>query len=161
MKRLFLICFFVLFSSICFGQETNYQQMLKELRAINSEYAPKYRENPLIQKIMDKTMKYRLDHTLGKSEYATKDERHGLKAFEELQTIREQEANLVYKKYQSQEYCEMMIDYDEKRKLLREQLMNKKITWRKFSDGLEDLIIRNRAKESEYRDKKDSSGTVS
>ena len=55
----------------------------------------------------------------------------------------------------------MMIEYDKKREVLREQLINKKITWRQFSDALEDLIIRNRAKESEYRDQKTSEGIVS
>jgi hypothetical protein len=48
----------------------------------------------------------------------------------------------------------MMVDYNDKRKVLRIQLMSKKITWREFSDGLEDLIIKNRAKESDYREKR-------
>ena len=160
MKK-YLLLFLIFFVSICFGEETNYQQMSKELRIINSEYVPKYRGNPLVQNIMDKTMKYRLDPTLGKGEYVTKDEQQGLKEFEGLQTAREKQANLIYKKYQSKEYCEMMIEYDKKREVLREQLINKKITWRQFSDTLEDLIIRNRAKESEYRDQKTSEGIVS
>jgi hypothetical protein len=54
-----------------------------------------------------------------------------------------------------------MNDYNIKRKELRVQLMNKKITWRQFSDGLEDLIIRNRAKESEYRENTVTEGLVS
>jgi hypothetical protein len=73
----------------------------------------------------------------------------------ELQVSRDRETIDVYRKYQPQQYVDMMNDYNIKRKELRIQLMNKKITWRQFSDGLEDLIIRNRAKESDYRDKKE------
>lgn len=110
---------------------------------------------------MDKTMKYRLDPTLGKKEYVSKNEQKGLKDFEELQTTRDLETIDIYKKYQPQPYVDLMNDYNIKRKELRVQLMNKKITWRQFSDGLEDLIIRNRSKENEYREKKEVEPKIS
>ena len=152
MKYLLLTLIFI--SSICFAQPSNYELMGKELRVINAVYQSQYDKNPFIKQIMDKTMEYRLDPKLGKKEYATKDEIQGLKDFEELQVGRDTETIDVYKKFQPPQYVQMMADYNNKRKDLRIQLMNKKITWRHFSDGLEDLIIKNRAKESEYRDKK-------
>lgn len=127
--------------------------MLKQLRVINSSYQVKYNENPLIKKIMDKTMQYRLDPKLGKGEYTSISEQKGLRDFEELQFSRDQETIAVYKEFQSPEYVQMMIDYNDKRKALRLSLIEKKISWRQFSDGLEDLIIRNRARESDYRNK--------
>ena len=156
-----LLPFFIFFSSICFGQSDNYQLMRDELKVINSIYQSQYNDNSSIKSVMDKTMKYRLDPKLGKNEYVTKDEQKGLKDFEELQTTRDRETIDVYKKYQPQPYVDMMNDYNIKRKELRVQLMNKKITWRQFSDGLEDLIIRNRAKESDYREKTVTEGLVS
>jgi len=150
----YLLLPILFFSSICFGQSSNYGLMSKELRVINAVYQSQYDKNPLIKQIMDKTMEYRLDLKLGKKEFATKDEIQGLKDFEELQVVRDAETIDVYKKFQPPQYVQMMADYNNKRKDLRIQLMNKKITWRQFSDGLEDLIIKNRAKESEYRDKK-------
>ena len=152
MKYLLLTLIFI--SSICFAQPSNYELMGKELRVINAVYQSQYDKNPFIKQIMDKTMEYRLDPKLGKKEYATKDEIQGLKDFEELQVGRDKETIDVYKKFQPTQYIQMMSDYNNKRKDLRIQLTNKKITWRQFSDGLEDLIIKNRAKESEYRDKK-------
>jgi hypothetical protein len=156
-----LLPFFIFFSSICFGQSDNYQLMRDELKVINSVYQSQYNDNSSIKSVMDKTMKYRLDPKLGKNEYVTKDEQKGLRDFEELQTTRDLETIDVYKKYQPQSYVDLMYDYNIKRKELRVQLMNKKITWRQFSDGLEDLIIRNRAKESEYREKKDVDSKMS
>jgi hypothetical protein len=143
------------------GQSDNYQLMRNELKVINSLYQPQYNENPSIKSVMDKTMEYRLDPTLGKKEYVSKNEQKGLKDFEVLQTTRDKETMDVYKKYQPQPYVDLMNDYNIKRKELRIQLMNKKITWRQFSDSLEDLIIRNRSKESDYRDKKEVEPRVS
>ena len=150
-----LLPFFIFFSSICFGQSDNYQLMRNELKVTNSVYQLQYDQNTLIKSVMDKTMKYRLDPTLGKKEYVSKNEQKGLKDFEELQTTRDLETIDIYKKYQPHPYVDLMNDYNIKRKELRVQLMNKKITWRQFSDGLEDLIIRNRSKESEYREKQE------
>ena len=150
----YLLLSLLLISSICIGQPSNYELMGKELRVINSAYQTQYDKNPLIKQIMNKTMEYRLDPKLGKKEYATKDEIQGLKDFEELQVGRDKETIDVYKKFQPPQYIQMMVDYNNKRKDLRIQLTNKKITWRQFSDGLENLIIKNRARESEYRDKK-------
>ena len=145
-----------------FGQsDNNYQLMRNELKVINSVYQPQYDENPSIKLVMDKTMKYRLDPKLGKNEFVTKDEQKGLKDFEVLQTTRDVETIDVYKKFQPQPYVDLMNDYNIKRKELRVQLMNKKITWRQFSDSLEDLIIRNRSKESEYREKKEVEPKIS
>jgi len=135
--------------------------MLKELRFINSTYQDKYNENPLIKKVMDKTMQYRLDPKLGKGEYVSINEQKGLKDFEDLQTSRDQETIAVYREYQPSEYVQMMIDYNDKRKTLRLRLMERKNTWRQFSDGLEDLIIRNRAKESDYRNKVETKSLTS
>jgi hypothetical protein len=159
MKKILLLLLFL--SSNSFGQSDNYQLMRNELKVINSVYQPQYNENPSIKSVMDKTMKYRLDPTLGKKEYVSKNEQKGLKDFEELQTVRDKETMDIYKKYQPQPYVDLMNDYNIKRKELRIQLMNKKITWRQFSDGLEDLIIRNRSKESDYRDKKEVEPRVS
>jgi len=160
MKNLFLPLL-LLFSTHCVGQSDNYQLMRNELKVINSLYQPQYNENPSIKSVMDKTMEYRLDPTLGKKEYVSKNEQKGLKDFEVLQTTRDKETMDVYKKYQPQPYVDLMNDYNIKRKELRIQLMNKKITWRQFSDSLEDLIIRNRSKESDYRDKKEVEPRVS
>jgi len=154
MKK-YLVLSLLLISLLCFAQSSNYELMGKELRVINAVYQSQYDMNPYIKQIMNKTMEYRLDPKLGKKEYATKDEIQGLKDFEELQVGRDKETIDVYKKFQPPQYIQMMSDYNNKRKDLRIQLTNKKITWRQFSDGLEDLIIKNRAKESEYRDKKD------
>jgi hypothetical protein len=55
----------------------------------------------------------------------------------------------------------MMINYNYMRKELRLRIAQGKITWRQFSDGLEDLIIRNRAKESDYREKKEIQSVTS
>jgi hypothetical protein len=150
----YLIVPLLLISSLCYGQPSNYELMGKELRVINSVYQSQYDKNLFIKQIMDKTMEYRLDSKLGKKQYATKDEIQGVKDFEELQIGRDAETIDVYKKFQPPQYVQMMADYNKKRKDLRIQLINKKITWRQFSDGLEDLVIKNRAKESEYRDKK-------
>ena len=47
----------------------------------------------------------------------------------------------------------MMIYNNDKRRDLRLQLNGNKITWKKFGEKLEDLIIRIMSKESEYRGK--------
>ena len=159
--RQIIFIFLTFFSSIGYCQADNYQAMLKELRFINSTYQDKYNENPLIKKVMDKTMQYRLDPKLGKGEYASINEQKGLKDFEDLQTTRDQETIAVYREYQSSEYVQMMIDYNDKRKTLRLRLIERKTTWRQFSDGLEDLIIRNRAKESDYRNKVETKSLTS
>jgi len=159
--RQITLLFLVFFCSIGICQSDNYQAMLKELRAINSHYQDQYNENSLIKSVMDKTMRYNLDPTLGKSEYATKSERKGLKDFEGLQTARDNETIAVYRKFQPPEYVAMMMNYNYMRKELRLRLTQGKITWRQFSDDLEDLIIRNRAKESDYRDKKEAQPVAS
>ena len=159
--RQIIIIFLIFFNSIGYCQADNYQAMLKELRVINSKYQDKYNVNPLIKKVMDKTMQYRLDLKLGKGEYVSINEQKGLKDFEDLQTSRDQETIAVYREYQSSEYVLMMIDYNDKRKTLRLRLMERKNTWRQFSDGLEDLIIRNRAKESDYRNKVETKSLTS
>ena len=157
-----MICLvLILFSSLGFSQSDNYNMMLKELKVINSEYRSEYEKNPLIKEVLDKTMKYRLDPKLGKNEFVSKNEKQGLTDFETLQDSRDKETITVYEKYQSQKYVDMMVDYDNKRKELRINLMNKRITWRQFSDDLEDLIIRNRSKESDFRDKKPVHSIVS
>ena len=134
--------------------------MLKELRVINSEYQPQYDSNPLIKNIMDRTMKCRLDPKPC-NQFVTKDEKQGLMDFEELQVGRDKKSIEVYKKFQTEKYVEMMIYYNDKRRDLRLDLMDKKITWKQFGENLEDLIIKNRSKESEYRDKKDVQPSVS
>jgi hypothetical protein len=155
------LLFLVFISSAGICEPDNYQAMLKELRVLNSHYQKQYNENPLIKAVMDKTMSYRLDPKLGKSEYPTKNERKGLIDFEELQATRDDETIAVYRKFQSSEYVDMMINYNYMRKELRLRIAQGKITWRQFSDGLEDLIIRNRAKESDYREKKEIQSVAS
>ena len=159
--RQIIIIFLIFFSFIGCCQADHYHAMLKELRVINSNYQDKYNENPLIKKVMDKTMQYRLDPKLGKGEYVSNNEQRGLKDFEDLQTSRDQETIAVYREHQSSEYLHMMIDYNDKRKTLRLRLMDRKISWRQFSDSLEDLIVRNRAKESDYRHKVETNSFTS
>jgi hypothetical protein len=143
------------YSGTCKGQADNYRLMVKELIINDSKYELLYDENPVINKLFEKTMNYRLDPKLGKFEYITVEELQGLKYFDELQVFNDKENVDIYKKYQSPKYVEMRIDFNENRKQLRSELMSRKITWRQFADSFEDLIIKLNSNESEYREKRE------
>jgi hypothetical protein len=151
MKKLLL--FICLFSTLSFGQADNYRLMVKETMIIDSKYELLYAENPILNKLFEKTMKYRLDPSLGKFEYITAEELQGVKYFDRLQVFSDKENVDIYKKYMSQKYVEIMIGFNEKRKQLRSELMSRKITWRQFADSFEDLIIKLNSNKSEFREK--------
>ena len=152
MQKVFLLIL-LLCSSISFSQSYNYRLMMKEINIIESNFELLYDENPLTTKAFEKTMKYRLDLNLGYLEYITEEELQGVKYFDDLQVFNDKENVDVYIKYQSQKYVDMRMDFNEKRRLLRSELMNRVITWRQFADSFEDLIIKLNANESEYREK--------
>jgi len=127
--------------------------MVKELNTINASYDLLYDANSLTTKAFEKTMKYRLDLNLGYLEYITEEELQGVKYFDDLQVFNDKENVDVYIKYQSQKYVDMRMDFNEKRRLLRLELMNRVITWRQFADSFEDLTIKLNANEREYREK--------
>jgi hypothetical protein len=127
--------------------------MVRELNTVNSSYELLYDENLLTTKAFEKTMKYRLDPKLGYLEYISEEELQGVKYFDDLQVFNDKENVDVYIRYQSQKYVDMRMDFNEKRRLLRSELMNRVITWRQFADSFEDLIIKLNANEREYREK--------
>jgi hypothetical protein len=100
-------------------------------------------------------MKYRLDPNLGYLEYLTEEELQGIKYFDDLQVLNDKENVDVYIKYQSQKYVDMRVDFNEKRRLLRSELMNRTITWRQFADSFEDLTIKLNANEREYLEERE------
>ena len=152
MKNIFLLIL-LLYSSISISQSPNYRLMLKEINIIESKYELLYDENTLLTGVFEKSMKYRLDPNLGYLEYITEEELQGIKYFDDLQVLNDKENVDVYIKYQSQKYVDMRVDFNEKRRLLRSELMNRTITWRQFADSFEDLTIKLNANEREYREK--------
>ena len=154
MQKVFLLIL-LLCSSISFSQSYNYRLMMKEINIIESNFELLYDENPLITKAFEKTMKYRLDPKLGYLEYISEEELQGVKYFDDLQVFNDKENVDVYIKYQSQKYVDMRMDFNEKRRLLRSELMNRVITWRQFADSFEDLIIKLNANEREYLEERE------
>ena len=152
MQKVFLLIL-LLYSTISFSQSYNYRLMVRELNTVNSSYELLYDENPLTTKAFEKTMKYRLDPKLGYLEYISEEELQGVKYFDDLQVFNDKDNVAVYKKYQPQKYVDMRIDFNEKRRLLRQELMNRTITWRQFADSFEDLTIKLDANEREYQEK--------
>jgi hypothetical protein len=129
--------------------------MMKEINIIESNFELLYDENPLTTKAFEKTMKYRLDPKLGYLEYISEEELQGVKYFDDLQVFNDKENVDVYIKYQSQKYVDMRMDFNEKRRLLRSELMNRVITWRQFADSFEDLIIKLNSNEREYLEERE------
>ena len=127
--------------------------MVNEINIIESKYELLYDENHHTTMAFEKSMKYRLDPSLGYLEYITEEELQGIKYFDDLQVLNDKENVAVYIKYQSQKYVDMRMDFNEKRRLLRLELMNRVITWRQFADSFEDLTIKLNANEREYREK--------
>ena len=129
--------------------------MMKEINIIESNFELLYDENPLTTKAFEKTMKYRLDPKLGYLEYISEEELQGVKYFDDLQVFNDKENVDVYIRYQSQKYVDMRMDFNEKRRLLRSELMNRVITWRQFADSFEDLTIKLNANEREYLEERE------
>ena len=83
--------------------------MVNEINIIESKYELLYDENSLLTAVFEKSMKYRLDPSLGYLEYISEEELQGIKYFDNLQVFNDKENIDVYIKYQSQKYVDMVI----------------------------------------------------
>ena len=131
--------------------------MRYDLLAINTLFQKEYDANVRIDHIFKKITQYRLNSSLGHSEYASSSEVQGLNDFEILQVRRDLITIEVYQKYQSDDFVQIMRIYNADRKALRLRLAQTAITWREFVDQLGILIEINKQSIKELQQTKPAS----